>query len=138
MIDTFVLEIVLILTILVIFMLYYWQQIQSGNKEVSTRQGMTNHMNSNHHIDEQFIPIIPPDRILGPVKNFHQQFSKNDTKRLGWRNLYTSGNNTINNVAPNDNFKGIATRCHLDNMDSLITNAQNNTFIYKSNPLILF
>ena len=34
MIDTFVLEIVLILTILVIFMLYYWQQIQSGNKEV--------------------------------------------------------------------------------------------------------
>lgn len=129
MTDTFVLEIVLILATLVIFMLYYWQQIQSCNKNIPNRRVM-----SNHYIDEQFIPIIQPDRILGPVKNFHQHFSKNDYKRLGWRNYYKSKNNTSNNVAPDDNFKGIPTRCHLDNMDSLTTNVKINKLINNSNP----
>jgi len=135
--DTFVLEIVLILTILVIFMIYYWQQIQSGNKEVSTRRVVSNHMNSDHHIDEQFIPIIPSDRILGPIKNFHQQFSKNDTKRLGWRNLYTSQKNTVNYIAPYDNFGGMPTRYMLDNPASTRTNADGNAFIYGADVPIL-
>ena len=72
------------------------------------------------------MPIIPANRILGPVKDFHYKFNSRinacaDKDCLGWRNWWIK-NKTNSKVPEDTNFQGIP-RGHLDNMDSLVSNA---------------
>ena len=136
MVDTTFIEGVLITSVFSLMFLYYYQNKQTNtNYNNNNNNNMSNNKvknfsnNQNLNNVEKFMPIIAPNRILGPVKDFHHKFNSRinacaDKDCLGWRNWWIK--NKTNSKVPEDaNFQGIP-RGHLDNMDSLVSNALIN------------
>ena len=133
--DTTFLSYLLLLIISAILILYLYQISSTGY----------NNNNKNTLLNDSFFPVIldtcnsnnntrMPVHHIGPVKNFHQHFTKRTNNRtyntakgcglptgipeLGWRNMYLS-NYTKNEVPDVDQYAGIPTRSFLDNLENV-------------------
>lgn len=129
MVDTKFIECVLISSVFSLIVLYYYQNKQTNNNNMLNKTIIKYSNNQNNDNVEKFMPIIAPNRILGPVKDFHYKFNSKinmcaDKDCLGWRNWWIK-NKTNSKVPEDTNFQGIP-RGHLDNMDSLVSNALIN------------
>ena len=123
MVDTKFIECVLISSVFSLIVLYYYQNKQTNNNNMLNKTIIKYSNKQNINNVEKFMPIIAPNRILGPVKDFHYKFNNRiaDKNYLGWRNWWIK-NKTNSKVPEDTNFQGIP-RGHLDNMDSLVSNA---------------
>lgn len=140
--DTSALQIILVLFILNLVVLYFYQ---SGWITLPEKKNNTNTTNASQNKEgekgEKFTvgnQIMMPDNqnekrlktdARGVKKGFHQHFRPN-MPELGWRDYYIKHNNTLDSVCQlnkgcNPNFKNIITRSYLDKLENVNNVYQN-------------
>tara|TARA_Y100000389_G_C17435318_1_gene505138 strand:+ start:563 stop:1000 length:438 start_codon:yes stop_codon:yes gene_type:complete len=139
--DTSALQIILILFILNLVVLYFYQSgwITLPEKK---KDNITNAFpNNKAGNDEKFtvgnqtmMPSHQNEKRIkagarGVKKGFHQHFKPN-MPELGWRDYYIKHNNTLDGVCQlnkecNPNFKNIITRSYLDKLENVNNVYQN-------------
>ena len=145
--DTSALQIILVLFILNLVVLYFYQ---SGwinlpeKKNESTNNYMSTSLQNNEEEEEQDEKFTVGNQTMmhnhqnkkriktdarGVKKGFHQHFRPN-MPELGWRDYYIKHNNTLEGVCQlnkdcNPNFKNIITRSYLDKLENVNNVYQN-------------
>jgi len=139
--DMTFLNYLLVLCLALLLVLYLNQMMNNNKNNTNAKNKMQKHMQmKNPHTNSgpivlnkcaQGITSGMPIHRVGPIKNFHQHFTKygkyntvggcgfpTGIRELGFRNLYLA-NFTKNEVPKDDPFSGISTRNYLDNMESV-------------------
>lgn len=145
--DTSALQIILIIAILNLVILYFYQSgwINLPEKKNNKNSQLDKNNNSDKTNDksekEKFTvgnqTMMPNHQnekrikadIRGVKKGFHQHFRPN-MPELGWRDYYIKHNNTLDGVCQlnkdcNPNFKNIITRSYLDKLENVNNVYQN-------------
>lgn len=141
--DTSALQIILVLFILNLVILYFYQSglINIPEKKNKSNTNNTNPTTLQNKENEKFTvgnQTMKPNhqnekRIKGGSrgikKGFHQHFRPN-MPELGWRDYYIKHNNTLDRVCQlnkecNPNFKNIITRSYLDKLENVNNVYQN-------------
>lgn len=139
--DTSALQIILVLFILNLVVLYFYQSGWINLPEKKNDNTTTSLQNKEGEKKEKFTvgnQIMMPDNqnekrikadARGLKKGFHQYFRPN-MPELGWRDYYIKHNNTLDGVCQlnkdcNPNFKNIITRSYLDKLENVNNVYQN-------------
>lgn len=140
--DTDALQIILVLFILNLVVLYFYQSGWITLPEKKKNDNTTNALpNKEGEKGEKFtvgnqtmMPSYQNEKRIkadarGVKKGFHQHFRPN-MPELGWRDYYIKHNNTLDGVCQlnkecNPNFKNIITRSYLDKLENVNNVYQN-------------
>ena len=139
--DTSALQIILVLFILNLVVLYFYQSGWITLPEKKNDNTTNALPNKEGEKDEKFtvgnqtmMPSHQNEKRIkadarGLKKGFHQHFRPN-MPELGWRDYYIKHNNTLDGVCQlnkecNPNFKNIITRCYLDKLENVNNVYQN-------------
>lgn len=139
--DTSALQIILILFILNLVVLYFYQSGWITLPEKKNDNTTNALQNNEGEKDEKFtvgnqtmMPSHQNEKRIkadarGVKKGFHQHFRPN-MPELGWRDYYIKHNNTLDGVCQlnkecNPNFKNIITRSYLDKLENVNNVYQN-------------
>lgn len=140
--DTSALQIILVLFILNLVVLYFYQSGWITLPEKKKNNNTTNALpNKEGEKEEKFtvgnqtmMPSYQNEKRIkadarGLKKGFHQHFRPN-MPELGWRDYYIKHNNTLDRVCQlnkecNPNFKNIITRSYLDKLENVNNVYQN-------------
>ena len=139
--DTSALQIILVLFILNLVVLYFYQSGWITLPEKKNNNTTNALPNKEGEKDEKFtvgnqtmMPSHQNEKRIkadarGLKKGFHQHFRPN-MPELGWRDYYIKHNNTLDGVCQlnkecNPNFKNIITRSYLDKLENVNNVYQN-------------
>ena len=139
--DTSALQIILVLFILNLVVLYFYQSGWITLPEKKNDNTSNALQNNEGEKDEKFtvgnqtmMPSHQNEKRIkadarGVKKGFHQHFRPN-MPELGWRDYYIKHNNTLDGVCQlnkecNPNFKNIITRSYLDKLENVNNVYQN-------------
>jgi len=139
--DTSALQIILVLFILNLVVLYFYQSGWITLPEKKNDNTTNALQNKEGEKDEKFtvgnqtmMPSHQNEKRIkadarGLKKGFHQHFRPN-MPELGWRDYYIKHNNTLDGVCLlnkecNPNFKNIITRSYLDKLENVNNVYQN-------------
>jgi len=139
--DTSALQIILVLFILNLVVLYFYQSGWITLPEKKNDNTTNALPNKEGEKDEKFtvgnqtmMPSHQNEKRIkadarGLKKGFHQHFRPN-MPELGWRDYYIKHNNTLDGVCQlnkdcNPNFKNIITRSYLDKLENVNNVYQN-------------
>lgn len=139
--DTSALQIILVLFILNLVVLYFYQSGWITLPEKKNDNTTNALQNNEGEKDEKFtvgnqtmMPSHQNEKRIkadarGVKKGFHQHFRPN-MPELGWRDYYIKHNNTLDGVCQlnkecNPNFKNIITRSYLDKLENVNNVYQN-------------
>jgi hypothetical protein len=139
--DTSALQIILVLFILNLVVLYFYQSGWITLPEKKNDNTTNALPNKEGEKDEKFTvgnqTMMPSNQnekrikadARGAKKGFHQHFRPN-MPELGWRDYYIKHNNTLDGVCQlnkecNPNFKNIITRSYLDKLENVNNVYQN-------------